>query len=65
MKLTTYDKYPEVSLKGYEHQAWQGWQAIITALNTRRSASAKTVLVIDCYPGVRLSELENQLLPAA
>ncbi|ALR75395.1 class I mannose-6-phosphate isomerase [[Enterobacter] lignolyticus] len=64
MKLTTYDKYPEVSVKGYEHQAWQGWQAIVTALNTRRSASAKTVLVIDCYPGVRLSELEHQLLPA-
>lgn len=64
MKQTTYDKYPEVLVKGFEHQAWQGWQAIISALNARISTSAKTVLVIDCYPGVRLSELENQLLPA-
>ena len=63
MKQTTYDKYPEVSVKGYERQAWQGWQAIIAALNVRLSSTQKTVLVIDCYPGVRLTELENQLLP--
>lgn len=64
MKLTTYDKSPEVSVNGYEHQAWQGWQAIIAALNARLSESTKTVLIIDCYPGVRLSELERDLLPA-
>jgi mannose-6-phosphate isomerase class I len=61
MKSTTYDKYPEVPIKGYDDQAWQGWQALLSAMNARLSACGKTVLVIDCYPGVCLGELEQAL----
>nr|VUD33755.1 Uncharacterised protein [Raoultella sp. NCTC 9187] len=61
---TTYNKYPEVAVRGYDDHACQGWESIRTALSARASTTAKTVLVIDCYAGVRLEELEQHLLPA-
>lgn len=62
MHPASYDKYPEVRVSGFEHQAWQGWPAIKQAVSERVSASGKTVLVIDCYPGVQLDELRTQLI---
>ncbi|BCG08023.1 class I mannose-6-phosphate isomerase [Buttiauxella agrestis] len=62
MHPASYDKYPEVRVSGFEHQAWQGWSAIKQAVSERLSASGKTVLVIDCYPGVQLDELRTQLI---
>lgn len=61
---TTYDNFPEVTVQGYDDQAWQGWESIEATLNLRASASSRTVLVVDCYPGVRLDELEQRLLPS-
>ncbi|HDS8978028.1 TPA: class I mannose-6-phosphate isomerase [Raoultella ornithinolytica] len=61
---TTYDKFPEVTVQGYDDQAWQGWESIEATLNLRASASSRTVLVVDCYPSVRLDELEQRLLPS-
>lgn len=61
---TTYDKFPDVTVQGYDDQAWQGWESIEATLNLRASASSRTVLVVDCYPGVRLDELEQRLLPS-
>lgn len=61
MKKTTYDKYPEVTVPGYDQHACRGWDAIIAELRQRIAGKAKTVLVIDCYPGVRLEELEQAL----
>lgn len=57
-----YEKHPTLEITGYDHCAWQGWESIITTLRAR--TDQRTVLVIDCYPGVRLSELEEKLLPA-
>lgn len=61
MKPTHYDKFPEIAVRGCNDQVWQGWQAMMTELNSRTSCPRKTVLVIDCYPGVRLDELEQAL----
>ena len=61
MKSTPYNKYPEVTVRGFDTHAWRGWNDIIAALNTRIHLTQKTVLVIDCYPGVRLDELEQNL----
>lgn len=61
---TTYDKFPDIAIQGYDDQAWQGWASINTALNARTSTSSRTVLVVDCYPGVRIEELEQRLLPS-
>lgn len=62
MTYSPYNKHPEVSVRGFDAHAWRGWNDIITALNTRVLTSRKTVLVIDCYPGVRLEELERNVL---
>ncbi|PNF12340.1 mannose-6-phosphate isomerase [Enterobacter cancerogenus] len=62
MTYPPYNKHPEVSVRGFDAHAWRGWNDIITALNTRVLTSRKTVLVIDCYPGVRLEELERNVL---
>ena len=59
---TTYNKFPEVSIQGYDNHAWQGWSSIHSVINTKVSGAAKTVLIVDCYPGVRLDELEQQLV---
>ncbi len=32
---TTYDKFPEVTVQGYDDQAWQGWESIEATLNLR------------------------------
>lgn len=60
---TTYNKFPEVAIQGYDDQAWQGWEATAAAINARIAGSSRTVVVVDCYPGVRLAELEQHLLP--
>ncbi|EMF0719161.1 class I mannose-6-phosphate isomerase [Citrobacter freundii] len=60
---TTYNKFPEVAIQGYDDQAWQGWEATAAAINARTAGSSRTVVVVDCYPGVRLAELEQHLLP--
>jgi mannose-6-phosphate isomerase class I len=62
MKHAPYDKYPEVRVKGYDDQAWRGWQDVGQAIAARLPKQPNTVLVVDCYPGVRLDELEQQLL---
>ncbi len=28
---TTYDKFPEVTVQGYDDQAWQGWESLCDA----------------------------------
>lgn len=62
MNKTRYDRFPEVAVTGYHNQAWRGWESIMAVLKARLSGAARTVLVIDCYPGVRLNELQSQLL---
>lgn len=62
MHPASYDKYPEVRVSGFDHQAWRGWSAIKQAVNEKLTHSAKTVLVIDCYPGVELDTLHAQLI---
>jgi mannose-6-phosphate isomerase class I len=62
MNHAAYDKYPEVRVSGFDSHARQGWDAIRNALHSRLAGKSKTVLVIDCYPGVRLAELHEQLV---
>jgi len=61
--MTTYDKFPTVTIQGYDDSAWQGWEAITRILDAKTQQHSRTVLVIDCYPGVRLTELEDNVLP--
>ena len=61
--MTTYDKFPTVAIKGYDDSAWQGWEAITRVLEAKTQQRSRTVLVMDCYPGVRMTELEENVLP--
>ncbi|MBI6183882.1 mannose-6-phosphate isomerase, partial [Serratia proteamaculans] len=65
-KSTSYDKSPEVAVQGFDHAAWQGWQAVAAAVSHKIATLGlrKTLLVVDCYHGVSLAELiENFINP--
>ncbi|QJD87865.1 class I mannose-6-phosphate isomerase [Cohnella herbarum] len=65
-----YNQSPTVRIKECEDQAWQGYDRIAQALQSRISSlsASKSVLVIECYPSVRQDEiiqaLESRLEPA-
>ncbi|WP_034949328.1 class I mannose-6-phosphate isomerase [Erwinia oleae] len=62
MKNSAYDKYPEVRISGFENHAWRGWSAIRERIAEQCAQRKRNVLVIDCYPGVRLDEIVSQLI---
>lgn len=49
-RKANYDKYPCTSIKGFEEQAFEGYENIIKQINN--TLNEKRVIVIDCYPGV-------------
>ncbi len=51
MRKANYDKYPVVEVKGFENEAVKGYADIAKKLD------GKKVIVIDCYPGVRVDEV--------
>lgn len=61
MTNAAYDKFPEITVLHYDNHAWQGWSNIVDTLASRLTGGQKTVLVIDCYPGVRLEEVADGL----
>lgn len=63
MSSASYDKFPEVAVSGYANHAAQGWPAAVKKVRERLPPAEKTVLVIDCYPGVRLEELAERFFP--
>ena len=63
-RTPNYDKYPEIKIKGHFGAAWPNYEAFLPMLRQKLNlqASNKQVLVIDCYHGVRLDEIEKGLL---
>lgn len=61
MEISNFDKYPAISIDGYE--GWKGWASVISALEQQVAASGKdrTVIAVDCYHGVQLKEVIDQL----
>lgn len=55
-----YDKYPEIIIKGFEHEAFQGYESIVKELSEK--LKGKKVLTIDCYPGIRYEEIKFNLI---
>lgn len=56
--MSTYDLKPEIAINNYQ-AAWVGYQQIKAVLSL---TEANKIIVIECYPGVNLEELETQLL---
>ena len=71
MRIPNYDKFPFVSISDGASACVTGWGAIGECLcrAIARRASGKTVLVVDCYPGVNeatvLRELQSKIAPAS
>ncbi|WP_018756103.1 class I mannose-6-phosphate isomerase [Paenibacillus terrigena] len=61
--MSNYDKFPEVRVTGKDSSAWKGYDSIVAELNTTLNKLGKrTVMVIDCYPGVRYEEILEQMI---
>ncbi|WP_201755412.1 class I mannose-6-phosphate isomerase [Paenibacillus glycinis] len=54
-----YDKSPETAIPGWENEAWSGYEAIGARLRgaVEGRGQDKTVVVVECYPGVRQDEI--------
>ncbi|MGO4545402.1 class I mannose-6-phosphate isomerase [Paenibacillus sp. 2TAB23] len=52
-----YNREPSTTIQNWEHEAWTGYQAIGSTIFDKASVSKKTVVVIECYPGVRQEEI--------
>ncbi len=57
-----YDKSPETKIEGYDHQAFQGWEEIRSAIET--ACSGERILTVDCYPGTDDEEILPQIRQA-
>lgn len=55
--MSTYNKFPEVKVKGYDHAVVAGYEAIKNLINKRIDKNQKHVVVVDFYPGVNSEEI--------
>ncbi len=59
---SNYDKFPLVQVTQRDEDCAADWQAIADAVKTAVSGRERSVLVIECYPGVDLAEIERELV---
>jgi hypothetical protein len=61
-RVPNYDKYPVVRVPGRDRDVWRGWPAVGERLRqaVRARGTGKTVVVVECYPGL----YEDEVLPA-
>ncbi|SHO44669.1 class I mannose-6-phosphate isomerase [Anaerocolumna xylanovorans] len=59
--ICNYNKYPFIEIKDTGCCAWQGYDDIISEVkdNMIKKALRKTIIVVDCYPGV----YDDEILP--
>jgi mannose-6-phosphate isomerase class I len=61
-----YDKEPVTVITGYDNDVWRGYSAIAAELwkSLRGIHKAVKTVIIECYPGVRETEIMTALPPA-
>lgn len=61
MESSNFDKYPEVKVAGYK--GWSGWKEIASTLvqHANKLNREKAVIVVECYHGVFIQEVETYL----
>lgn len=57
MNVSNYDKSPCTVVEGYEKEAFAGYDAVIEEVEKQCRKRRRTVITIECYPGVRISEI--------
>jgi len=61
MKSPNYDLHPDVSVpSSYAGDCWPGWELIFDQLNQSMNGN-RTVLAVECYPGVFDDDLRERL----
>lgn len=55
-----YNKFPEITIKGYDDESFQGYSQIVQKIKTK--SSENSVICIECYPGVRYDELKKGII---
>lgn len=60
--VALYNKEPTIDVKGWDNHAWSGYAQIAKKLKEKTTGKTKSVLVIECYPAVRDTEILEGLL---
>ncbi len=63
--MSNYDKSPFIKVKNISGKsAWEGYESIIDEIEEKLKAVDKSskIVSIDCYPGVRIDELQEKLV---
>ncbi|MFC5464858.1 class I mannose-6-phosphate isomerase [Lederbergia graminis] len=55
--MSSFNKYPEIVVSEKTELAWEGYGDIVLELEKEVAMNDRTVLVIDCYPGVNMEEI--------
>ena len=65
-RASNYDKNPVIEIKGFDGEAWQGYAAIGARLRADIATRnrPRTVVAVECYPGVREAEVIAALTAA-
>ncbi|MFC5452816.1 class I mannose-6-phosphate isomerase [Paenibacillus aestuarii] len=60
---TMYNKEPSIFVNSKDREAYRGYEDIGTLLQNQLQNKRKSILVIECYPGVRQQEIIDGLSP--
>lgn len=55
--MPSYDKHPTIRIEGRNDEAWRGYDDIAARLVKHTEGRGKTIIVVECYPGVRIEEV--------
>ncbi|TJY42639.1 mannose-6-phosphate isomerase [Cohnella pontilimi] len=61
--MSSYDKEPIIAIDGWEREAWAGYASIAGRLAEHAAGRTRTVVVVECYPGVRIEEIAAGFSP--
>ena len=59
-KKQKYNNFPCTEINGFDNHAWKGYENICRQIKNITSGNKKTVVAVDCYPGV----IDDEVLPA-
>ncbi|WP_218141989.1 class I mannose-6-phosphate isomerase [Salipaludibacillus aurantiacus] len=62
--MPNYDKYPAVTVKGFEESVTKGYEAVSAKLKAHQPEKGRFVIAVECYPGVREDEIKQGLTSA-
>lgn len=60
-RTSNYDKFPTIRIKGHEGQSWQGYESIVSEIQSRITEKNTTV-VMDVYYGADMHAIYEQLV---